>query len=149
MLLIVFSVLALGATAFAALGEHESSVQTDQQKMKLATRSTTASAKFTVHEMRTDNGPVVREFATPGGIIFGVAWQTPTMPDLRQMLGNYYDQFEKARLAEKSSAIRRRGPLYIKTPGLVVEGGGHMRAYIGRAYDPTLVPDGVSPDDIK
>jgi hypothetical protein len=148
--LVVLAVLAFGATAFAALGGDVSSVEADQQQMRLAARSTQATEKYTVHELRTDDGPVVREFASPSGRVFGVAWQSPTMPDLRQLLGSYYEQFQKARtVTAATGAIRRRGPIYVKEPGLVVESGGHMRAYVGRAYDPSLLPAGVSAEEIK
>jgi hypothetical protein len=33
--------------------------------------------------------------------------------------------------------------------GLVVETGGHMGAFVGRAYLPQALPQGVSADDIK
>ena len=42
-----------------------------------------------------------------------------------------------------------RGPLLIQEPGLVVQSGGHMRAYFGRAYIPDQVPQGVNIEEIK
>jgi hypothetical protein len=37
----------------------------------------------------------------------------------------------------------------IRTDRVVVEHGGHMRSLTGRAYDPSLVPSGVSPEEIQ
>jgi len=37
----------------------------------------------------------------------------------------------------------------IQEPGLVVQTGGHMRAYFGRAYVPELVPQGVTIEEIQ
>jgi hypothetical protein len=32
---------------------------------------------------------------------------------------------------------------------LVVQSGGHMRGYFGRAYAPDMVPQGVNPDALQ
>jgi hypothetical protein len=146
--LLTLALLALSATAFASLGGDESSVQTDQQQMKFVKRTAQSSARYTVHELRSDGGPVIREYVSPAGRVFGVAWQTSTMPNLQQLLGSYYDQFRQA-VTSTPGRFRRRGPVAIELPGLVVQSGGHMRAYVGRAYDPTLLPSGVSADEIK
>jgi hypothetical protein len=37
----------------------------------------------------------------------------------------------------------------VDLPDLFVETGGHLRAYAGRAFLPTLVPAGVAPADIR
>ena len=37
----------------------------------------------------------------------------------------------------------------ISSPDLVVESSGHMRAYVGRAYLPLLVPTGASTADLR
>ena len=49
--------------------------------------------KYTVHEIAAPSGVVVREFVSPAGTVFGVAWTGPTMPDLRQVLGPYFDRY--------------------------------------------------------
>jgi hypothetical protein len=38
--------------------------------------------------------------------------------------------------------------LRVALPGLIVESGGHLRAYAGRAYLPALVPAGVPAADL-
>jgi hypothetical protein len=90
---------------------------------------------------------VVREYVSPAGKVFGVAWQGPRIPDLRQLLGAYYAQYESAASAARS--VRHRGPLLIQEPGLVVQSGGHMRAYNGLAYVPDLLPAGVRAEEIR
>jgi hypothetical protein len=79
--------------------------------------------------------------------VFGVAWQGQRIPDLRQLLGAYYDQYERAAAAARIA--RHRGPLVIQEPGLVVQSGGHMRAYSGWAYAPDLLPAGVRAEEIR
>jgi hypothetical protein len=94
--------------------------------------------------MQAESGTLVREFVSPQGKVFGVAWQGPVKPDLQQVLGSYYDEFMK-----NAPQRRAHGPVTIEAPGLVVQFGGHMRALTGRAYVPEMVPDGVRPEEIK
>lgn len=103
--------------------------------------------KYTIHELRSAAGTVVREYAAASGKIFAVAWQGPMLPDLKQLLGSYFEQFQKA----AQSQNRRGGhdPLIVRHPGLVVELGGHMRAHVGRAYLPEEMPSGIRDEEIK
>ena len=50
-------------------------------------------------------------------------------------------------MAQTPPELRRA--LRLALPDLVIESGGHMRAYRGRAYLPARVPDGVSTADLK
>ena len=139
--------LAFSFPAFAALGGDESSVATDMAQMKSTVKVTPGDA-FAVHEMKGSGGSVVREFVSPAGRVFGVAWQGPSIPDLHQLLGTYFQQYSAAAQAAKAGHPGRR-PLNIQLPGLVVQTSGHMRAFYGRAYDPSLLPQGVSADAVR
>lgn len=142
----VILLLALGlpAVAFAALGGDESSIQADQAQLHASLR-TTQTAAYTVHELQAPTGHVVREYLSPSGTVFGVTWQGPTKPDLRQLLGSHFDELKQATPAARV----RRGPVVIRQNGLVFEMGGHVRAFAGRAYIPELVPAGVQADTIR
>ncbi len=37
----------------------------------------------------------------------------------------------------------------VELPGLVVQSGGHMRSFAGRAYIPEALPQGVSVEAIR
>src|SRR3979490_57952 len=91
----VLVAVTVAAPAFAALGGDATSVQADLVKMKGALRIT-SSAAFTVHEITTSYGTVVREYVSPGDKVFAVSWRGPVIPDLPQMLGGYYGQFQQA-----------------------------------------------------
>jgi uncharacterized protein DUF2844 len=132
---------------WACLGGDASSVQTDQVQMQ-GTRTVKAAESYTVHEIQGANGTVVKEFVTAEGKVFAVAWHGPWMPDLRQILGSYFDQFTQAAQAQNSSGMGRR-PLMINQPGLVVQNGGHLRAFSGKAYVPGMLPSGVRAEDIQ
>src|SRR5438046_10675662 len=83
----VFSIgvaVSVAAPALAALGGDGTSVQADLARMKGALRIT-SSAGFTVHEITTSYGTVVRAYLTPADKVFAVSWQGPVLPDLLQM----------------------------------------------------------------
>ena len=129
--------------ARASLGGTQASVETDRLQVG-ATLRVLPSAAYSVHELQTPSGTVVREYVSPAGIVFGVAWQGPSMPDLRQVLGTYFDRYVEARATRKA-----RGPVAIEQPGLVVQSAGHPRAFVGRAYIPEALPQGVTADAIR
>ena len=130
--------------AQASLGGTEATVFADQAQIQ-STLRTVYSEKYTMHELAIASGTTVREYVAPTGVVFAVAWQGPTMPDLRQLLGTHFAQYVDAVAARRPV----RGPVSIRLPGLVVQSGGHMRAFAGKAYVPESLPQGVSPDDVR
>ncbi len=130
--------------AGAELGGNISTIQADQEHMK-GTRRVISNAAYSVHEIQASTGTTVREFVSPSGTVFGVAWQGPWNPDLRQLLGQYFGQYAQAAQNKRAG----RGPVSIRQEGLVVEAGGHMRSFSGRAYLPQMMPQGVTSEVIK
>jgi hypothetical protein len=143
-LLVVCLALLLVSPAFAGLGQDASSVLVDQAHV-LGTLHTTQMQDYTVHEIHSANSTILREYVSSSGKVFGVAWQGPWLPDMRQLLGGYFDEFAKA----QASSPPGRRVLRIEQPDLVVESGGHPRAFAGRAYVPQLLPPGVTPEQIR
>jgi hypothetical protein len=148
LVVIVYVVLVLPSSASASLGGDVTTVQADQIRLKGTLRNTPTNA-YTVQEIKAPTGTVVREYLSPAGKIFAVVWQGPFLPDLRQLFGSYFEQFSQAAQKLKSQRPRVRGSLLIQEPGLVVQSGGHMRAYFGRAYIPELVPQGIPIEEIQ
>ncbi|MCU1301689.1 MAG: hypothetical protein JWQ87_1973 [Candidatus Sulfotelmatobacter sp.] len=151
-----FVMAATALPAWASLGGDAASVQADQIQLQ-GRRTMKTSGSYTVHEIQGPTGTVVREYVS-GGKVFGVAWQGPWMPDMRQLLGSYFDQFARANQARADQAQAnqaqkgariRRGPVLIDEPGLVVQIGGHPRAFAGRAYVPEMLPAGVLPESVQ
>ena len=129
--------------AFAALGGDDASVAADHVHLKGSLKIARAQ-RYTVHEIQTPYGTVVREYVSPEGKVFAVAWSGPTMPDLRQVLGAHFDDYVNA-VAKRA----RRGPVQILQPGLVVQSSGRMRAFVGNAYLPEVLPQGVGAGEIR
>ena len=144
---IALLILTLPIPALAALGGDITSVQQDQAQMK-GSLKTTEGEKYTVHEIKASAGAVVKEYASPAGKVFAITWRGQFIPNMQQLLGTYFDQFAQAAKAERESHVGHR-PVNIQQPGLVVQSGGHMRGYFGRAFAPDMVPPGVSPDALQ
>lgn len=138
----------LGSTPlFAELGGNLDSVQADQARIKANATASQTSA-YTVFEIKSPLNTIVREYARPDGTVFGVAWQGPFIPDMRQLLGSYFGKYARAVKAQRETTSPRT-PLNIHEEGLIVQTAGHMRAFSGRVYDPRLIPAGVSENDIR
>ena len=149
--------LTLPLPMWATLGDNAASVLTDQARMKGTVRSVD-NQTYVMHEITATSGAKVREFVTPGGAVFGVAWEGQQPPDLQQLLGPYYQQAKQARQAQvqlqdqnvsQSAPRAHRAPVAIQTPGLVLYEGGHVRSFHGAAYIPQLIPPGVQASDIR
>jgi Protein of unknown function (DUF2844) len=132
--------------AWATLGQYEGSVSVDQQNLRSADLVQSFQA-YKVHQLTTTNGTVVREFVSPKGTVFGIAWQSRFMPDMKQLLGDYLTNYQSATKAQ--TQIHQRRGLIVKTNDFVFVSNGHMRFYKGLAYVPSLVPNNVSAEVVK
>ena len=139
-------VVLISSPARAVLGELESSVSTDQQALHGSHKEETREG-YKVHQITGADGSVVKEFVSPGGLVFEISWQARQVPNLQQLLG--------ANMAELQTALQSkphrhgRGALIVRTDKLVFVSGGHMRSFHGYAYVPSLVPSNVSPEAVQ
>jgi hypothetical protein len=130
----------------ATLGEPADSVATDRKALSAVRRATTVRSRYTVQEVETDS-TIVRQYVAPSGVVFGIAWNGLVHPDLALLLGSYASEYDEAlRRTPRKKGLRR---LQVKAERVVVEKWGHMRNLQGRAYDPSLIPSGVSVDEIR
>ena len=132
------------APAWAALGEGVASVKSDSQSFGASPR-VSARAAFTVHELQTSTGTVIREFVAPSGVVFAVSWHGPFKPNMTLLLGQYISEYARAPRSPGSTRSR----LVIEQPTLVVHAGGHMRSFVGIAYVPQLLPANVVEADLQ
>ena len=139
--------IALPLPSFASLGGDTTSVRLDQEKMQGTLRTSSADS-YTLHEIQTSNGVVVKEYLAPAGRVFAVSWQGPVHPDLRQLLGPYFDEYVRA-IQEQRQQRRGHGPLLIQHAGLVVQVSGHVRGFVGKAYVPQQMPAGIRAEDLQ
>jgi hypothetical protein len=102
-----------------------------------------------VVESTLPSGTAIREYTGADGIVFAVAWQGPAMPDLQELFGANFAPYIDDVKASRTTRPAHSGPITIRRTGLVVESGGHMRAYLGRAWLPALLPSGISLNAIR
>ena len=132
----------------ASLGGDSSSVTEDRVRMQGSLRQIVQHEPLTVHELQSASGVIVREYIGSSGTVVGVAWEGGTLPDLRQLLGVYFDRFQQE--AERQARLRRgHGPLTVDLGDVVVQSGGHPRGFAGHAYLSRSLPIGVAADSIR
>jgi hypothetical protein len=140
--------IGLSTSASASLGGNVGTVETDRMQMKAAQLRIIRASAYTFHELQSPAGVTIREYYGTGGTVFGVAWEGPWPPDMRQLLGSYFEQFQRANEASRKTR-KTRGVLVVNDNGLVVQIVGHARSFSGFAYAPGLLPPGVQPTVIR
>lgn len=96
----------------------------------------------------TDAGnTTINEYATSTGRIIAYAWQGPTMPDLPALLGKYAASYRAG--ADAAAADGNLHVSRVARPDVIVESGGPMRGYVGRAWLPAALPPGITADDFQ
>lgn len=143
---LVATAIAIPRAATAALGEPAASLAVDRKALRAVSRGTTDLGRYSVEEIESGSS-MIREYLTPDGIVFAIAWQGRAHPDLRLLLGTYSDEYHAA--VERTPRLPGSRRLEVKTDRIVVEKWGHMRSLRGRAWAPALLPPGVTVDEIR
>jgi hypothetical protein len=130
--------------AYAALGAPYASIAADQTQMRASIKIST-QAGYSVHALTLPSGTIVREYVAGNGVVFAVAWIGPSQPNLSALLGGYFTDFQNAAKSGRSG----RNRLDVERSDLVIQSGGHMRAFFGRAYLVNAVPAGVSTNALR
>lgn len=100
------------------------------------------SASYTLHQTVLPTGTRVREFAAPGGKVFGLSWEGPVLPDFSSFFGEYFSAFQEIARQKRESGASG-GALVARQQNLVVVSRGRMGQFEGHAYVPSLVPMGI------
>jgi hypothetical protein len=127
----------------AALGGDLRSVSADRETMQGQLQSTPMQ-QYELHQIITSGGTVIHEYMTLQGKVFAVTWRGPFPPNLQQLFGSYYEQFQEAVLAPTQMRGGTNRRLGVAQPDFVVKESGRMRSYQGKAYVPSLIPAGVA-----
>lgn len=122
------------ACAFAALEETPSELPA--AKVHRTPGATSAGVGYTDVARALKSGTVVHEFADASGAVFAVTWSGPFKPDLKELLGRHFGALGQAAQGATSA-------------DLVVQSGGHMGAFEGRAWIPSRLPAGFDTQEMK
>jgi len=152
-LLIVISATTFSSSySLARLGASAESKQMNAnlKQARIAMKSS-GNAAYTVQEIQA-SGHTMNEYINKEGVVFALSWSGATRPDLATYLGDYYSEFrasEEAQAKATKRLSRSTSVLTVTTAHVVVRKEGHMRDMHGFAYAPSLVPAGVSVEDLK
>jgi hypothetical protein len=135
------ALLVCASTCMAALGGNETAVRQDEQPLG-ATFALSRTRLFSLYALTTPDGVHVRQYVSAPGQVFAVAWDGPTLPDLETLLGSYFPLYLQGQ-RQKSRGVR------VHQSGVVIESGGMMRAFVGRAYLSDRLPANVTAQDIQ
>jgi hypothetical protein len=130
--------------SFAALGGNESSIEADLSQIH-GIRQIQNVAQYQIHQIQQDTGTLVKEYVLPQGLVFAISWQGPVLPNLEQILGLYFTDYQQT-IQEKNTP---RSPTTLRQDKVVIQSKGRMRAFQGIAYIPSLLPVGFSEKDIQ
>jgi hypothetical protein len=137
--------LVVGPPAHAALGESRASIQEDHAALGGTALVVTRTDGYEVHETTTADGGRVRQYVGAQGTVFAVSWSARFQPNLKQLLGSYYDEYLSASRAHRGG----HHLLSISTPRLVLGVVQRPRGFAGQAHVPDLLPAGVAPDALR
>ncbi len=143
---LVLGVFCCSNASYAGLGDRAETIKNDERALRASRINADVFQKYSVQEMVSDSTHI-KEYISNDGIIFALTWKGLDHPDLSVLLGKYAKGYEKS-LKEKKREKGKRHQKVAKED-LVVQKWGHMRNLQGRAYDPSLIPAGVSIDEIK
>jgi hypothetical protein len=126
------------STSWAALGGHQAQFGAKAIRQQVQPVATAVTG-YTVSQTTLDAGTTVREYVDASGVVFGVSWSGPFLPNLKELLGPYFDQMTSAQERQ------RQRPQVINQPDVVIQSGGHMGAFQGRAWLTGKLPAGFDP----
>ena len=118
----------------------------DAESTTVVSGTTPAGSHYVTRETTLATGTIVREYVADNGVVFALTWEGPFLPDLKALLGKYFDTL----VAESAKMPRAgRSHLSVSDPEVVIHSSGHMRAFEGSAWIPTLFPVGFSDNDLR
>jgi hypothetical protein len=139
--------LASSSAALAALGGDAGSVATDRVMFAAQLRST-ATLQYDVHEI-SSGAQTVHEYVSRQGQVFAVTWQGSVPPNLRQLLGEYFGRFQSAAVVAHQQSPGQHRQFNLAQPDFVILSSGRLRNFRGIAYLPTLLPAGVTAEQLQ
>jgi len=141
--LVLLAVLGWNPATYAALGGDRSTLAADRDSVQGELQST-PTGPYVMHQITASSGTLIHEYETPAGKIFAVSWRGPMPPNLQQLFGTYYDQYQAAAAVSAQAHPGMHRQISISESDFVMQALGRMRSVHGKAYVPSLVPAGVS-----
>lgn len=141
----LLGLLVLAPAARAALGEDRGTIEADHRALGGASLVVTSTERYELHETRTVDGGVVRQYVNGQGTVFAVTWSARFQPNLGQLLGAHYEEY----LSAARARVGGHHVLSVVTPGFVLGIVQRPRGSAGTAHLPALLPQGVRPEELR
>lgn len=133
--------------AQAVLGGSVATIQSDTMRLR-GERRQSASVGYTVHEIATEDGSVVRQYANAQGTVFMVSWRMRYKPRLSDLLGAFDAEYRVAAAqALEKPGVRKQ--IALEQGDLVVQQSSHLQNYRGRAWLRSMLPAGLSAEAVR
>ena len=140
---IIVMALVAAPSCWAALGGPPS---LSGSAVQSSAANTASGASYTDLQSQLPNGTVVHEYANTSGTVFAVAWSGPFQPDLKALLGPWFDTYiEQA--AQRKDAVHSH--MAVSAADLVVVSTGRMGAFQGRAWLVSQLPKDFNPQEMR
>ena len=144
-------ILCLPVYAFATLGQSTNSIAIDAAQLGIETadlqtfktESKPAIESYSVYQMTTLSGIEIKQFVS-NDKVFAIVWQGESTPNLTQLLGKYFHDYESATPKYKSQTLQS-----IEEQDFIAYFGNARGRYYGKALIPSLMPNGLNYTSIK
>ena len=135
------------ATAAERVAKAERKIDKLAKKLGSARQAVRKQVNFTVHEV-VNPGLTLREYTDKEGVIFAVAWDGISQPDLAPILGSYFEDFSQ-NISQSPKTFGRKAQSEVRGEKVTVVKWGHMRSAHGKAFVAAKLPEGVKAEDIQ
>jgi hypothetical protein len=133
--------------AEAVLGEPVASVHADQMRLQ-GSRRVISALRYQVHDIRSADGAIVKQYANSSGQVFCVNWRSQLKPNLASLLGQSFGDYTVATSkAAPARGYARRND--IQSGNLVVNEVQHLGVFSGQACLRNLIPQGVAAHELR
>jgi hypothetical protein len=133
-------------TAQATLGEQNNGITkfNQQTSQKFLLKTSTSNANYSTHSY-SNGATVIKEYVGANNVVFAVSWKGLVHPDLSKLLGSYWTEYsQKVKTTNPSRRVSQ-----VQTSKITVQKSGHMRKVSGKAYITSLLPSGVTANEIN
>ena len=132
--------------AYAGIGHAALGGPPEQFDTAVVSSVSSVAPDYVLRTTTLASGTRVREYVSGSGVVFAVAWDGPFLPDLKRLLGKF---FQNMTTEAKKAPRAGRSHLAVDLPEVVIQSGGHMRAFEGSAWLPAELPAGFAAGDVR
>lgn len=132
------------SSAYASLGELSNSVDIEVKNLSAQILTSQINDKYLIKSINDKNGQIKEYINTSTNKVFAVIWATKRIPNMKVLLGNYYEDFSKAKQSSYGLTSGANS-----SNNLVSNYGGVQGHFFGRVVLTPEMPEGISLGDLQ